>query len=206
MYELDERNTSINIDYTEDGYVQLQSQVVDFRTAKLPYFYLDIEQSKLAFDSIVFAYDRSCKNEWTTFKTLSVNDFSIQDYYDINLYRAAFYASDLASLGFLSFRITIYGNKDLKIQRFEAREFTDESIKVFPNPTEGTFTIQNNYLGKQNVKVEIYDLTGRLVQVFVGDTEYEHNYIINFDPEMSGLYLLKVSVGEKVYKHKLLVE
>ena len=62
-------------------------------------------------------------------------------------------------------------------------------IRVYPNPTSNLISI--DVLGFENkVHVELYDLNGRLL-------ETSNNVIVSLKNYQRGIYLLKVSYGEK---------
>jgi hypothetical protein len=76
-------------------------------------------------------------------------------------------------------------------------------FQLYPNPAHNTFTISfNEQLKMQNAELKIFDVTSRLVHEQTLNTKYQ---ILNthFTP---GIYLVKVTVGEKVFTEKLVVE
>lgn len=85
------------------------------------------------------------------------------------------------------------------------------SLVVFPNPNEGEFTIsfdahQNNNTN-DNVKVSIYDISGRLVynKSFVNNS-VQFNRTIKLNHATPGLYIAHISKGDSVTTHKIVVK
>jgi len=80
---------------------------------------------------------------------------------------------------------------------------TSSLLNIFPNPVSFAFTISlNNQSSVINSQLTIFDVTGRVVQ------EQKINsqpYTVNCQLS-SGVYFVKVRVGQKMYSGKLLVE
>lgn len=75
-------------------------------------------------------------------------------------------------------------------------ETTINSISIYPNPASNFVTIKNAN-NSQSLKVEVYSLDGRLVQLeklFSINSEYK----LTFNNLLSGKYLLKIYTGDKV--------
>ncbi len=77
-------------------------------------------------------------------------------------------------------------------------------INVFPNPANDFVAIQLNHLTKNNLDIELYDLTGRLLQktvLFQGST------IVNFDTRTlyEGNYLIKIIDNGNVVTKKITI-
>jgi len=77
-------------------------------------------------------------------------------------------------------------------------------INVFPNPANDFVAIQLNHLTKNNIDIELYDLTGRLLQktvLFQGST------IVNFDTRTlyEGTYLIKIIDNGNVVTKKIMI-
>ncbi|HHZ65258.1 MAG TPA: T9SS type A sorting domain-containing protein, partial [Flavobacteriales bacterium] len=73
-----------------------------------------------------------------------------------------------------------------------------KSISISPNPTHGQFTI--DIKGHQGpIDVEVYDLSGRLLQSTNSTT-------ISLKDYPSGIYSFKVSYGERVKEIKVVKE
>jgi subtilisin family serine protease len=87
-------------------------------------------------------------------------------------------------------------------------DFT-RNLLVYPNPSNGEFTIsfESNFNNtNNNIKVDIYDIQGRLV--------YENNFYnttsifdetISMDNAKSGVYMLNITDGSRITSHKLVI-
>jgi subtilisin-like proprotein convertase family protein len=79
------------------------------------------------------------------------------------------------------------------------------NFTVFPNPTQGNFTVQFNSDSSQAVQVELYDLRGRSVY----HSNHENTGFINQNIQLTavqaGVYVLKVKDGTKQVTRKLVI-
>ncbi|MFY0603049.1 MAG: zinc-dependent metalloprotease [Flavobacteriaceae bacterium] len=82
-----------------------------------------------------------------------------------------------------------------------------EGFNLYPNPSNGNFNLQFNTVSLDNVKLQLFDITGRLVK----EINY-HNVSARFSESISlqntskGLYLLKINNGLKQTTRKLIIE
>ena len=77
----------------------------------------------------------------------------------------------------------------------------DNSISIYPNPATNFVSIKNAN-NSQSLKVEVYSLDGRLVQLeklFSINSEYK----LTFNNLLSGKYLLKIYTGDKVVQRHI---
>ncbi len=77
---------------------------------------------------------------------------------------------------------------------------TFELLQNYPNPFNPQTTIQYQLPVAGNVKIEVYDLTGRLVQTIVDEYKQAGNYTIIWDARnvSSGIYLYRLQTKEFV--------
>lgn len=73
------------------------------------------------------------------------------------------------------------------------------TVSVYPNPTSGLLTITSN---DPIEKIEIYDLTGKLL--FVKYEQSAGNVMVNFEHLHSGIYVVQVSSGGATHFHKVI--
>ena len=81
-------------------------------------------------------------------------------------------------------------------------ENSQESFKVFPNPSKGVFKIDYEPMSNSSVQLNIFDLTGRLV--FKKDFEKQREILIDLSNKSKGTYLLKLLVDNE-YLQKIIV-
>ncbi|WP_452230840.1 T9SS type A sorting domain-containing protein [Lacinutrix sp. MEBiC02404] len=81
-----------------------------------------------------------------------------------------------------------------------------DAFSIFPNPNNGAFTLQLNSASNNDIKVQVYDIRGRSVfnKEYVNTADF--NQVINLNNVQSGMYLVKVSDGEKETIKKILIE
>ncbi len=72
-------------------------------------------------------------------------------------------------------------------------------VSVFPNPTSDLLTITSN---EPIEKIEIYDLTGKLL--FVQEEQPSDNVIVNLEHLHSGIYMVQISSGGATHFHKVI--
>jgi subtilisin-like proprotein convertase family protein len=81
--------------------------------------------------------------------------------------------------------------------------FSFEDFALYPNPNNGTFAIQFNSNSSSNVKVEVFDIEGRMIF----DKEYENSDVFSENIELrgvqSGLYLVRITDGSKKMVRKI---
>jgi subtilisin-like proprotein convertase family protein len=84
-------------------------------------------------------------------------------------------------------------------------KFVDFSI--YPNPSEGQFTIKGLNFNQGNISVEVYDLKGRLIlkeNLSTMSSDFEKT--LNLKRSSSGIYLVKVIQGNSSQIKKLIVQ
>jgi hypothetical protein len=80
---------------------------------------------------------------------------------------------------------------------------TDMFFRVYPNPTQGQFTLELKETGKDgNIRVEIFSLMGE--SVMSTELPLMKQYKIDLSNRQSGLYLVKVMKGREVGYVKLI--
>jgi hypothetical protein len=77
----------------------------------------------------------------------------------------------------------------------------------YPNPFNPQTTIEFGLSSKQRVIVEIFDITGKLVQTVVNNelNAGVHRYLWNAEGFSSGMYLYRVSAGKQTIFNKLIL-
>ncbi|TYA52402.1 T9SS type A sorting domain-containing protein [Formosa maritima] len=85
-------------------------------------------------------------------------------------------------------------------------ENTFEDFSIYPNPNNGSFHIALNSTSNKNINIEVYDIRGRAIfnNTFGSTTRF--NQEISLNNAQSGMYLVKISDGEKQTIQKIIVE
>jgi PKD repeat protein len=83
---------------------------------------------------------------------------------------------------------------------------SSSSIRVFPNPTSGDFTIEFNQSKKQHCTLEIFNALGEVV--YSDESKNPSNNLTqNFHlNEKAGIYFVRISDGENKYIQKLIIQ
>ncbi|RUA10433.1 MAG: hypothetical protein DSY82_04835, partial [Flavobacteriia bacterium] len=92
--------------------------------------------------------------------------------------------------------------------------YSAQSLKYFklyqnyPNPVAGHSTIKYTILQPGNVKLSIYDYTGREIKTLVNEYKNEGDYEVqfNFNNVTSGLYFCKLTMGDLSQSVKILIK
>ena len=79
-------------------------------------------------------------------------------------------------------------------------------LKVYPNPAQNGLTVEYTTSGEINITLEIFDVTGKkIVNLQNRLTEGIHQNIINTRHFKNGIYLLRVSTGNKTVVKRVVV-
>jgi hypothetical protein len=103
-----------------------------------------------------------------------------------------------------------YSSRNEKIQLPGASdEQLKEKIRIFPNPTDGRFQIRMDLEMHDQIVAKVYDITGKLIKDISDDlekTDSEVSADVDLDHPKSGMYFLRVEMGEKVTTLKIVVK
>jgi ligand-binding sensor domain-containing protein len=95
--------------------------------------------------------------------------------------------------------VYIYSENNLLLKSTEVKEKEEKIFSVYPNPFSKNTTISFHLEKEENVKVEVFDLNGRLVKnVFEGTKNQGiQNIEVSLDNNSSGVYFCRIIVGDK---------
>lgn len=81
----------------------------------------------------------------------------------------------------------------------------DVNVSVFPNPAADLIAIQIKDLVKENCVVELFDVTGKLVDKTI---LYQGSTIVYFDTKKlyNGIYFIKLKIGNQEINRKIMIE
>jgi hypothetical protein len=79
----------------------------------------------------------------------------------------------------------------------------EDKILIYPNPTTGTVNFISSETPYTNATVVVYDLTGRVVskEIFNG---YANSISLLNNPK--GIYSVKITQGETITNHKIVLQ
>ena len=87
-------------------------------------------------------------------------------------------------------------------------EQSEKEIKVFPNPSDGRFQLTLEHDGAEKVTAKVFDITGKQVKDISEDLVREDSSVtaqVNLESPKSGIYFLRVSIGNKVLTKKIII-
>jgi len=87
-------------------------------------------------------------------------------------------------------------------------EQSEKEIKVFPNPSDGRFQLTLEHDGAEKITAKVFDITGKQVKDISEDLVIEDSSVtaqVNLESPKSGIYFLRVSIGNKVLTKKIIV-
>jgi hypothetical protein len=79
----------------------------------------------------------------------------------------------------------------------------DNSLKIFPNPSNGIFTIQQTNLNNEEQLVEIYNVLGEKTFTFFNTKNSKFDIDISHSPK--GIYFVKVYNGDTFQIKKIVI-
>ena len=89
----------------------------------------------------------------------------------------------------------------------EISEFSFDRVKIFPNPSNGEFTIKiDSAHARKNIKVEVFDVRGRRIYQQQLKETLQLNETINLNNIQSGMYILYLSDASRTYTRRIVIE
>ena len=101
--------------------------------------------------------------------------------------------------------------EDYSIEVIDATASLDNDIfdgfNLYPNPSNGNFNLEFNTESTENIEIQLYDLTGRLVkELQFSNITLRFSESISFQNTAKGFYVLKIKNGAKQTSRKLVIE
>ncbi len=81
----------------------------------------------------------------------------------------------------------------------------NNSTLIYPNPSNGQFTISTNLIKNSTVKITIYDILGQIIEAETYKNQigsFSKNYNVNFVSD--GIYLVVLSINDEIISKKLI--
>jgi hypothetical protein len=103
------------------------------------------------------------------------------------------------ALPYLDFTIKLITNSPTSIDEPEEKKF----INLFPNPSLGKFKVNLDFDNSNQVKVEIFDISGNLISKNIPT---ESILAIDISSHPKGFYLVKITNGQQVFVEKLVYQ
>ena len=83
-------------------------------------------------------------------------------------------------------------------------ELDNLHMNIYPNPNNGSFTVMVNSGIEQQVKVSLFDVTGKLVLAADKAISSGNNFIA-LETQVAGVYMLKIETSDKGYNKRVVV-
>ena len=82
----------------------------------------------------------------------------------------------------------------------------NSNVTIYPNPSSSSTYVDFTTVTSGNVKIEVMDASGRLIETFKSDMPAgDHQYQMNNDLE-KGVYLVRLSFGQNAVTKKVVIE
>jgi hypothetical protein len=79
------------------------------------------------------------------------------------------------------------------------------ALDVFPNPTDGDFTVTLDMTVAEDVTVEIYDALGRLVTAKAAGTTFGGQWTFDLSDQPAGNYRVSMRIGDYEVNRSLML-
>ena len=93
--------------------------------------------------------------------------------------------------------ITVFDSSSIDIN-----EILNNQIIIYPNPSKGLFHVNINSNNQADLKLNLYDLTGRLV--YFDLILNKNNFTIDIKDKSEGIYILNLLIDEKQFQKRII--
>lgn len=88
---------------------------------------------------------------------------------------------------------------DMTVVTIDEQQGKNNGIKVYPNPFDESTIVNIESNGETTLSIEVYDITGKLISTVITNQNVTGNNSYTIDEiTESGIYLVKVKLGDKV--------
>ena len=125
---------------------------------------------------------------------------------DYNLYLLGFplyYMNESGARQLMQIAMEDFG----EVYAVDSQIHDEISLRFFPNPVRDNCTISYSLTESRNVKIEVFNVKGQLVETLVNGSQNIGDHKIDWNAEKysSGIYLYKIRIGDSVQSKKVLV-
>ena len=82
----------------------------------------------------------------------------------------------------------------------------NENVKIYPNPTDGIFSIKFELPRVSEVQVRIYDITGKEILTSPKQSIFENKLEFNLSSFTDGVYIVKITVDDSVLAKRIVLQ
>jgi len=79
-----------------------------------------------------------------------------------------------------------------------------ETIKIYPNPTAGNFTVEAPETNNKTT-ITVSDILGKVIETRIADGNAGTKEVFNLNNVPPGSYLIKVCTGDRIYRGKVVI-
>lgn len=83
-------------------------------------------------------------------------------------------------------------------------DIKQEIMTVFPNPSDGKFFLQGNFVANEPAEIKVTDLSGRIVYLNIIDLT--DKAVIDLEAEPKGMYFMQIKSGTLNLNRKLIIQ
>ena len=91
------------------------------------------------------------------------------------------------------------------VSGFEKIVPTSISLKTYPNPTDGLFTLQWNGINEKNVTIQIFNLQGQEVYDKSINSEAQNSFYIDLANKPKGIYIVRFKGNKTLFNNKVIM-
>jgi hypothetical protein len=82
-----------------------------------------------------------------------------------------------------------------------------QTFNVYPNPNNGSFTLNYTTTDAENISVQITDATGRLIWMDAPQSSsLQYTKQVNLEGVAKGVYFLRLNTGERMITRRVIVD
>ena len=81
--------------------------------------------------------------------------------------------------------------------------FSENTIELYPNPNNGSFTVNVQNFKSENIDIEVYNMLGSRIEIFENINSFPFKMDLN--GFSNGLYYLKINSGNKTINKKVII-
>lgn len=163
-------------------------------------------------------YDAGCNENWKSINNLFPNQINnagkalpysptneeLQTFtYSIKDYVTNSYSAIRFRLGQIN-----ESNKQVHVSEFSIypSSSTQKLLFLYPNPTENILNIEFVYEEAQDIKINLYDVTGKEVTQYYIKNTYSNKYELNVSQLSGGFYFIKAEINGSVLTQKFVIQ
>ena len=81
----------------------------------------------------------------------------------------------------------------------------DTILRIYPNPTKSAFTIVYTVKEPSNVEIRVLNSSGQILKILESGFKEKGTYIIGWEGERPGTYLIHLKLGDEIYFKKIVL-